>query len=135
MLRRVIYISRSQLDHDLDRIAAIVSSSIKRNAQADITGMLWADGYCFAQVVEGDSSAVEQTMDRIRNDPRHTDIQVLFDRQVVSRQFGRWSMRRAADDEESVQGSAFMLGFAMSISTAPAGRLYQIVLASDGQGE
>lgn len=115
-------------------IEAIVSSSISCNATTDVTGMLWADGHHFAQVIEGNPTAVEQTMGRIRTDARHADIEVLFDRQVSSRQFGQWSMRRATDDEESALGSAFIIGFALSIPTAPAERLYQIVLASDGQG-
>ncbi|SFO10609.1 BLUF domain-containing protein [Sphingomonas sp. OK281] len=135
MLRRIIYISKSRMGPDPSGIAAIVSSSISRNAKTDVTGMLWADGHHFAQVLEGDPSAVEQTMGRIRTDLRHADIEVLFDRQVSSRQFGQWSMRRAADDEESARGSAFIIGFALNIPTAPAQRLYQIVLASDEQGK
>lgn len=123
------------MGHNPNEIAAIVSSSIRRNAEADVTGMLWAGGHYFAQVVEGGPAAVEQTMGRIRADPRHTDIEVLFDRQVSSRQFGRWSMRRAADDDASAYGSAFMIGFALRIPTAPAERLYKIILASDGQCE
>lgn len=132
MLRRLIYISRSLIGADPNGIAAIVSSSIRRNANDDVTGMLWADGRNFAQVIEGDSGAVAQCMGRIRTDLRHADIDVLFDRQVASRQFGRWSMRRAGDDEASAYGNAFMIGLALNSPTAPAERLYQIVLASDG---
>lgn len=115
--------------------AEIVSTSARRNAGAGITGMLWADGRNFAQVIEGDPDAIEQTMARIRSDRRHADIEVLFDRHVSSSQFGQWSMRQAADDEASTHGSAFMIGFALSSTTAQAERLYQIVLASDGQGK
>jgi hypothetical protein len=96
--------------------------------------MLWADGQSFAQVIEGSHDAVGQTMDRIRVDQRHTDIDVLLDRPVLSRQFGIWSMRRAGSDEASAHGTTFMIGFAMSQRTVSAKRLYQIVLASDGQG-
>jgi hypothetical protein len=120
MFRRVIYISRSLIGADPDGIAAIVSSSVRWNAKVDVTGMLWADGQSFAQVIEGDDDAVGQTMDRIRS--------------VRSRQFGSWSMRRAGADEASAQGTAFIIGFAMGQRTASAKRLYQIVLASDGHG-
>ncbi len=43
-------------------------------------------------------------------------------------------MRRAGSDEASAHGTTFMIGFAMSQRTVSAERLYQIVLASDGQG-
>jgi hypothetical protein len=73
---------------------AVLSTSIRRNAESALTGMLWADGKSFAQVLEGDPDDVGRTMERIREDRRHADIEVLLDRPVLSRQFGDWSMRR-----------------------------------------
>jgi hypothetical protein len=92
--------------------------------------MLWSDGAGFAQVIEGDPDNVELTMDRIRSDRRHTDIDVVLDRDFLSRQFGNWSMRRAGKDAVGTQGTAFLLGFALSQSTAAARRLYDVVFAS-----
>jgi hypothetical protein len=132
MLRRWIYISRSLIGADPKGIDAIVSSSVKRNAAAEVTGMLWADGRNFAQVLEGSSDQVQLTMERIRTDHRHTDIVELLDRPVLSRQFGSWAMRRAGDDEASAHGTTFMIGFAMGERTKPAERLYEIIVASDG---
>ncbi len=43
-------------------------------------------------------------------------------------------MRMTGNDEASAHGTTFMIGFAMSQRTVSAERLYQIVLASDGQG-
>jgi hypothetical protein len=80
--------------------------------------MLWLDGANFAQVIEGDPDQVELTMERIRDDPRHADIEVLLDRSVLSRQFGTWSMRCAGSDEASAHGTCFMIGFAMVERTA-----------------
>jgi hypothetical protein len=131
MLRRVIYVSRSLIGADPERIAAIVSSSIRWNAEVEVTGMLWADGKSFAQVIEGSSDEVGLTMDRIRTDRRHADIEVLLDRAIILRQFGEWSMRRAGDDDASTHGTTFMIGFALGERTASARRLYEIVMASD----
>jgi hypothetical protein len=71
-------------------------------------------------------------MDRIRTDWRHTDINVLLDREILSRQFGSWSMRRAGDDEASTHGTAFLMGFARGERTRAAQRLYDVVLATGG---
>ena len=100
---------------------------------AGVTGMLWSNGEGFAQVIEGEPDQIASTMERIRNDPRHADVEVLLDRSVLSRQFGSWSMRRASDDDGSSHGTAFMIGFAMSECTASSRRLYEIVLSADAQ--
>jgi predicted short-subunit dehydrogenase-like oxidoreductase (DUF2520 family) len=95
--------------------------------------MLWADGESFAQVLEGDPDDVDMIMKRIRADQRHTDIFVLLDRPVSSRQFRTWAMRRAGYDDASVHATTFMIGFAMGERAGPAKRLYDTILASDGQ--
>jgi hypothetical protein len=85
-MRRIIYVSRSLIVGNPREIDAIVAASIAWNNTAGVTGMLWFDGASFAQVVEGDPDHVGLTMERIRSDPRHTDIEVLLDRSVLSRQ-------------------------------------------------
>lgn len=129
-MRRIIYISRSLVDGDPNAIAGIVAGSVAWNTTAGITGMLWSDGANFTQVIEGASDQIELTMERIRRDPSHTDITVLLDRSILSRQFGNWSMRCAGDDEASAHGTSFMIGFAMGERTAASKRLYEIVLSS-----
>jgi hypothetical protein len=130
-MRRIIYTSRPLTKADLAELDAIVAESIARNTKAGITGMLWSDGANFAQVIEGDYDEVGATMDRIRADPRHTDIEVVLDRAVVSRQFGNWAMRRADDNEASTPITTFLLGFALGERTASAKRLYEIIIATE----
>ena len=93
--------------------------------------MLWADGIGFAQVIEGGSEQVDSAMNRIRADRRHSDLEVLLDRAVSSRQFGDWSMRKAGNDDASASGTGFIIGYAMGERTRPARRLYEIVMSSD----
>jgi len=90
--------------------------------------MLWVGDGWFAQVLEGGAEQVSATMRRIRADPRHTDIEVLLNREVMCPQFGSWSMRQADDGK----ATAFMVGFAVSKRTNGAQRLYDIVVASAG---
>jgi hypothetical protein len=130
MLRRIIYISKSLIGGDHEGIDAIVSSSIRRNGEAGVTGMLWADHENFAQVIEGESDKAGLTMDRILTDRRHTDVEVLLNRPIITRQFGSWSMRRGSDDDEAAPCAAFIIGFAIGERTASARRLYDIVEAS-----
>jgi hypothetical protein len=130
MLRRIIYVSRSLIGSDTRGLDAILSSSIRWNTEVQVTGMLWANGTNFAQVLEGHPDKIGLTMDRIRSDHRHADIDVLLDREVRGRQFGNWSMWRAGDDNASANGTAFIVGFALGERSASARRLHEIALAS-----
>jgi len=130
-MRRIIYTSRSLTGGVLAEIDAIVAISIVLNIKAGITGMLWSDGANFAQVIEGGDDEVGATIDRIRADPRHTDINVVLDRAVVSRQFGAWAMRQADGGEASTPATTFLLGFALGERTASAKRLYEIIIAAE----
>jgi hypothetical protein len=127
-MRRIVYISRSLLDEEKGDVPSLIYSSAGRNELAGVTGLLWVGKGHFAQVLEGSAEAVGSTMERIRHDRRHTDIDVLLDGTVASRQFGNWSMRQA-DDEEA---TAFMAGFSLSNPSASYTRLHQIVLDSCG---
>lgn len=126
-MRRLIYTSRSLVPPS--EIDQIMASSLRNNDHVGVTGMLWAWDDWFAQVLEGDFEQVSATMRRIRADPRHTDIEVLLDREVMCRQFGSWSMREADDGE----ATAFMVGFARCERSNGAQRLYDIVVSSLGR--
>jgi hypothetical protein len=132
LMRRIIYTSRSLIEGSLAELDSILAESIALNTKAGITGMLWSDGANFAQVIEGAHDEVGATMDRIRGDPRHTDIEIVLDRAVLSRQFGNWAMRRADDGEANTPSTTFILGFALGERTASAKRLYEIIIATEG---
>lgn len=129
-MRRIIYISRSLIDDTPAELDAIVAQSIDRNTQANITGMLWTDGTNIAQVLEGDDDEVGATMSRIEADQRHTDVEIVLDRAIRSRQFGNWAMHHAADDDKSAPATTFLLGFSLAERSSTAKRLYDIVISS-----
>ena len=92
MLRQLIYTSLSVPTGTKVELDPIYESSRHNNALDGITGLLFSDGKCFVQVLEGDPDAVDAAMDRIRADPRHHRIEVLRDVAVEQREFGQWSM-------------------------------------------
>jgi hypothetical protein len=94
-LLRLAYISKSLLSGDArerEHIADILMSSRRNNAEAEVTGALLATDECFAQVLEGERAAVEETYGRITRDPRHRDIVLLLTEPIEARQFPDWSM-------------------------------------------
>jgi hypothetical protein len=129
-MQRLIYTSEATAQTDPWALEAILAISTKRNSEAGVTGMLWSNGESFAQVLEGDRKAVDATMERIRADPRHTKIDVVFNCSVLSRQFGTWAMVLANDDYLAAANTAFMIGFSLGERTPSAEKLRKVILKS-----
>ena len=74
-------------------LPAIVETSVRRNGEDGITGMLLYAGGNIMQVLEGDEAAVRRTYERIGRDPRHRNIMLLSE--LLERETGaRVSERR-----------------------------------------
>ena len=91
-LVQLLYISNSTPETDQQRLDAIISKSRKNNPGRDITGLLiYADGI-FIQVLEGERERVHQLFDKICDDVRHNDVDVIGEYSVEERLFSEWSM-------------------------------------------
>jgi hypothetical protein len=90
-LTQLIYVSHL-VNQDESTIAKILESSVRRNRQSGITGMLLCAEGNLIQVLEGDEAAVQETFGRIANDPRHGDITCLQTEEVPVRNFPEWCM-------------------------------------------
>jgi hypothetical protein len=90
---QLVYISRAVLPvvSPLD-VVDILDQAARRNPDRRITGVLTYVDDRFVQLIEGPTVALDELMETIRSDPRHTDIDVL-DRVTVShRAFAEWAM-------------------------------------------
>ncbi len=96
-LERLIYNSQATQDFpSLGSISAILSVSDQNNRRDNVTGALvLADGG-FLQVLEGSHTDVERTLERLLNDPRHTDLKILNRQPIDHRDFKDWGMIGAA---------------------------------------
>ena len=93
---QLVYISSAVAAPDT---APILAVSRHNNMRDDITGLLYADGKRFLQVLEGPAEAVETTYARIAADPRHRAVVQLSRRTVAAREFGQWRMAERLPDE------------------------------------
>ena len=87
-MKQIIYVSRSLIATDQAELDLIWIQSRYNNALSGITGLLWTDGARFAQVLEGDITAVDATLTHILADPRHDNLELVFTTQVEAREFG-----------------------------------------------
>lgn len=90
----ILYVSKSLIAaRDTDAVIAdILVRSRKWNAEVGLTGALIFTGTRFAQLLEGDRASVHDILEKIRLDPRHTDMFVFDEWPIERRVFRNWSM-------------------------------------------
>ena len=99
---QLVYISSAHPAGAVD-VAPILQVSRRNNGRDGLSGLLYADGRRFLQVLEGEATKVEAAFARISADPRHRAIVVLSRREIEAREFGEWAMahRAPVDDADS----------------------------------
>jgi hypothetical protein len=91
-LKTLTYTSRARLDLGEEDLAAIHQTARHFNALDGISGLLLFDGSRFLQIVEGTEDAIDNLVERLRMDPRHSAFEVRDERYVERRSFPDWSM-------------------------------------------
>ena len=71
----------------------IVAQSERNNPKHAMTGFLLQEFDSFLQFLEGPVFAVEALLTRIEEDPRHSNLEVLYREDAQTRLFDEWSMK------------------------------------------
>jgi len=131
-LYRLVYFSRNEIGGGPTRIAAevqsILTTSQRNNPRLGLTGALIFNTGVFAQVLEGPSDSVEATFEKIQQDQRHRDVQVLAFEHIQDRVFARWSMGffgQSREGQDVFGHIANATGF--SIDKIEGERLFKII--------
>jgi hypothetical protein len=99
-LIHLVYVSRRTPALTADELKQIVVQSTRRNHAHGITGVLLCCGEHVMQLLEGEEAVVDAVFERIRNDPRHQDVQLLLHKQVSKRLFPESRMALAELDRK-----------------------------------
>jgi hypothetical protein len=91
-LKSLTYTSLASLDLTSDDLEAIHRIARDLNAIDGITGLLVFNGTHFLQAIEGAEQAIDDLVERLRRDPRHSSVEVRDTRIVEQRSFPDWSM-------------------------------------------
>lgn len=105
-LYEVLYVSTIAPNQPLSVVADIAGPARLVNAELNITGLLIFDGQRFCQQLEGPQKAVLKLIERIRNDPRHINVEVLHHGPLAGRRFQHFSL--AFSTVEDVEALARM---------------------------
>lgn len=122
-LVQIIYTSRNLLKGTQAEVsaavAAILEKSRSENLRRGITGVLFFNGRCFAQTLEGPPREIERLYAHLLKDPRHTQLRVLQQGAIGVRCFNGWAMAFV----EGGEGQAFLI---------PSGFLRDVVRENGG---
>ena len=91
-LKTLTYTSRARLDLTDEDLTAIHQTARHLNALDGVSGLLLFDGARFLQIVEGAEDAIDNLVERLRMDPRHSAFEIRDERFVERRSFPDWSM-------------------------------------------
>jgi hypothetical protein len=119
------YLSSSTTPLDPAALGELVAGSALRNGANGLTGMLCYYDGSFLQFLEGEEAAVQQTFDRIRADPRHGGVIVVYRKPIDARLFPDWTMALRRVDQLSPDQQEFcsaLLDVDLNKADAPAHR-------------
>lgn len=101
------YISTATRPMTTDDLTDILRVARACNAEKGITGMLLYSNGIFVQVLEGEEHDLNDLLDVIKRDSRHTALHVLERKPIVRREYPDWSMgfkRLGREDLAEVPG-------------------------------
>ena len=91
-LKSLAYTSLARPDLGPGDIRAIHQTARHLNALDGVTGLLIYNGCQFLQVIEGAESAIDDLLQRLLADPRHSGLTVEDQRFIEDREFRDWAM-------------------------------------------
>lgn len=95
------YVSSAATEMSPSELLKLLQQCLKNNPPLGVTGMLLYGNGTFLQTIEGDDAVIDQLVDRIAKDPRHTKLQFFSRKPIERRQYSEWSMgfKRISDQE------------------------------------
>ncbi len=100
-LYRLTYCSRNRIRGSAAEVETevkkILAASRASNREAGVTGALLYNAGNFAQVLEGPLESVSRIFEKIQRDLRHSEVTVVENGVVSTRQFPDWSMAFAGE--------------------------------------
>jgi hypothetical protein len=104
-LIRLLYASRAVGPQTTTVTDAILSIAQGANRQRGITGVLCQGQGLYLQVLEGERSAVNRLYNRISQDRRHQDVELLLLEEISQRRYADWAMAhvRLAEDDPMIR--------------------------------
>ena len=122
-LYETIYVSTLAPGRPVSSVGEIAGKARVSNPVQGITGLLIFDGMRFCQQLEGMKRQVLGLMEKIRLDPRHTNLEIVHHGELASRRFYNFSLGYTTVEDpevlerlEKLQGLAAVSTFVALLS-------------------
>lgn len=89
---RLLYVSRAVGPQTTTVTDSILSAALHGNRKRGITGALCQGQGMYLQVLEGERSVINRLYNRITQDRRHTDVELLVLEEITQRRYADWAM-------------------------------------------
>jgi len=110
-LSRIVFVSTATEALSLRRARKLISAATRNNRALEVTGLLLYANERFMGTLEGPESAVRLIFERVQNDYRHKNVDMLRFEPITERLFDDWrvSLRNFAVDSATLPAlSPFM---------------------------
>jgi Sensors of blue-light using FAD len=104
-LEHIIYASVAAQDFGAPQLAELLQKARTANERLGLTGMLLhtdSDG-SFFQVLEGEPSAIDQLLQKLNLDKRHSNLTLIIREPIAERAFAGWTMGFASVSPEKLR--------------------------------
>lgn len=91
---RLFYVSTRTVTLDEAAVDELAEHSAIRNREQGIVGALSYNGVNFGQILEGPATTVKALYQRIAEDPRHTGLIVVGEKEIEKPHYKGWHMKR-----------------------------------------
>ena len=92
MLSQLVYVSNRKANCTTEEIEKILASCKQNNPPLNITGVLLYSEVKFIQLVEGDAKVIMGLYDKIKKDPRHSNVMMISYNTIKEKSFPSWHM-------------------------------------------
>jgi hypothetical protein len=92
MLSQLVYVSNRKTNCTAEEIEKILASCKQNNPPLNITGVLLYSEVKFIQLVEGDAKVIMNLYDKIKKDPRHSNVMMISYNPIKEKSFPSWHM-------------------------------------------
>lgn len=100
IMKRVTYISHFAKTITKEEINQIGEISVRNNQRDGLTGVLFTYKNIFYQIIEGPEDKLDARLEKILQDPRHTDIYILkVEKNIPERKYSNWAMNTVILEE------------------------------------
>jgi hypothetical protein len=111
---RITYLSQATSNFSSIDLINLLQQCHLNNPKRGLTGLLIFGNNTFLQTIEGKKTIVEELIEKISKDKRHTKFQILSKQSIDNRQYSNWAMGFEKLTEQTLAGVPQLQHFVLS---------------------